>query len=368
MAFSNLVSLLHHHLPWVPLWTLATALTAILGAAIFIAQDLAIRFIARHIANRYPAFQLLFFRSRAIARVGVVIFAISIATPFFPLSEPALAIAQNVLVAALVVLVGWAFVIAANMTADTYLNRLDLEQSDNLSARKAVTQVRVLKRTLNTVIIALTAGFALMTFQSVRQFGISIFASAGVAGIVLGLAARPVLANLIAGVQIALTQPIRIDDAIVLEGEWGWIEELTATYVVVRLWDRRRLIVPLSYFLEKPFQNWTRSSASIIGTVMLYLDHTAPIGSIRDKVTEIATQSKYWDGDVANLQVTDTRDYTIEIRILVSAANSPAAWDLRCEMREKILSFIQAEHPLALPKRRNVAEPVLPANRTAIPI
>ena len=228
MAIFNLVASLHQQLPWVPLWALATVLTAILGTAIFLFSGFGDPLYGATYRQSLSSLSNAFFRSRGLVRAGVVIFAVSVAIPFFPISAPELAIVlhENILLAALVVLAGWALVIAANTTADTYLNRLDLGQSDNLSARKAVTQVRVLKRALNTVIIALTAGFALMTFQSVRQFGISIFASAGVAGIVLGLAARPVLANLIAGVQIALTQPIRIDDAIVLEGEWGWIEEL----------------------------------------------------------------------------------------------------------------------------------------------
>jgi small-conductance mechanosensitive channel len=207
-------------------------------------------------------------------------------------------------------------------------------------------------------LVIVTIGAALMTFEPVRQYGVSLFASAGVAGIVVGLAARPVLSNLIAGVQIAVTQPIRIDDAVIVEGEWGSIEEITSTYVVVRLWDWRRMIVPLTYFIEKPFQNWTREGSALIGTVMLYLDYTAPIARIREKATELAAQSKLWNRKVVNVQVSDAKEGTIEVRVLVSANSAPAAWDLRCEMREKLIDFLQRDYPQALPRRRQeVYEP-----------
>ena len=178
-----------------------------------------------------------------------------------------------------------------------------------------------------------------------RQYGVSLFASAGVAGIVAGLAARPVLTNLIAGVQLAMTQPIRIDDAVVVENEWGTIEEITSTYVVVRLWDWRRMIVPLSYFIEKPFQNWTRENSSLIGSAFLYVDYRAPVGVIRDKLHEIVKASKNWDGSVVNLQVTDAKESTIELRCLMSARSAGQAFDLRCEVREKLVDFLQKHHP-----------------------
>jgi small-conductance mechanosensitive channel len=204
----------------------------------------------------------------------------------------------------------------------------------------------------------LTIGFALMTFESVRQYGVSLFASAGVAGLVAGLAARPVLSNLFAGVQLAMTQPIRIDDVVIVEDEWGWIEEITSTYVVVRIWDLRRLIVPLTYFIEKPFQNWTREGAALLGSVMLYLDYAAPIDAIRAEAQRIAEASPDWDKKVVGVQVTDTKQDTIEVRILVSSPTAGQAWNLRCEVREKIIAFLQREHPEALPRRRfeSVAE------------
>ncbi len=185
-----------------------------------------------------------------------------------------------------------------------------------------------------------------------KQFGVSLFASAGIAGIAVGIAARPMLSNLIAGLQIAFTQPIRLDDAVVLEDEWGWIEEIGLFYVVVRLWDWRRLIVPLSYFIEQPFQNWTRKSASIIGSVFWSLDYRAPVSEMREKLTEICRATPLWDGDVVNLQVTDTDTATIRVRALASAKNSPDAWDLRCFIREKMIAWLQEKHPEALPRMR----------------
>jgi small-conductance mechanosensitive channel len=365
MNIAALVSLLHAVMPWLPLWAATLGVAAALLAAAFALQDIVMRLLAHHIAQTDAMLQSLFRKTRGVVRFAIILLVASAATPLLPLPATLQSGLQRGLVAAFVVLLGWLVLVAADTAAESYLHRLKLDVRDNLLARKAVTQVRVLKRVFNTLILVLTAGFALMTFDSVRQFGISIFASAGAAGLVLGLAARPVLGNLIAGIQIALSQPIRIDDAVVLEGEWGWIEELTATYVVVRLWDRRRLIVPLSYFLEKPFQNWTRNSASIIGTVMLYLDYTAPIDRIRGKAKEIAAASALWDGDVFNLQVSDARDNTIEVRVLVSAENSPKAWDLRCEVREKLLAYVQAEIPTALPRRRNLNAPGMAATAMA---
>jgi small-conductance mechanosensitive channel len=181
---------------------------------------------------------------------------------------------------------------------------------------------------------------------------VSLFASAGVAGIVAGLAARPVLSNLFAGVQLAMTQPIRIDDSVVVENEWGTIEEITSTYVVVRLWDWRRMIVPLTYFIEKPFQNWTRETSALIGSAFIYVDYHAPVEAVREKLNEIVKQSKLWDGRVVNLQVTDAKEGTIELRCLMSANSASHAFDLRCEVREKLVDFLQKQYPAALPRQR----------------
>lgn len=171
---------------------------------------------------------------------------------------------------------------------------------------------------------------AMMSFEQVRQYGVSLFASAGVAGLAIGLAARPLLSNLIAGVQIAVAQPIRLDDVVFLEGEYGTIEEITTTYVVMKLWDWRRMVVPLSYFIEKPFQNWTRETSALIGSVFLYVDYTVLVERVREKLMEVARTSPLWDGRVVVLQVSDaTKDHTVELRALLGARSAPTAWDLR---------------------------------------
>jgi small-conductance mechanosensitive channel len=335
----------------------AVILTLTAGAA-WLLHGLLARLARRIIPSRHRYAQSVLARIGGATRLALVVLAMFIAVPAAPLDPEARGIVIRLLVLATIGLIGWSAITAANTAAAIYLHRFRVDTEDNLLARKHLTQVRILTRALDTLLIMVTIGAALMTFEPVRQYGVSLFASAGVVGIVVGLAARPVLSNLIAGVQIAVTQPIRMDDAVVVEGEWGSIEEITSTYVVVRLWDWRRMILPLTYFIERPFQNWTREGAEIIGTVMLYLDYTAPIARIREKAAELAAQSKLWNRKVVNVQVSDAKEGTIEVRIVVSANSAPAAWDLRCEMREKLIDFLQREHPQALPRRRQeVYEP-----------
>ena len=198
--------------------------------------------------------------------------------------------------------------------------------------------------------IVITGGLALMTIPGVRQLGVSLLAAGGAAGLIIGLALQPVLSNLIAGVQIALTQPIRIDDAIYVQNEYGKVEAINATYVVVRLWDERRLIVPLKYFLDQPFQNWTRENPERVGQVTLLIDYRIPVGPLRAKFEEIVRGSALWDGKVCRLQVTDARERSLEVRGLVSGPNADAVWDLRCEVREKMVDYLRTAFPDALPR------------------
>lgn len=193
---------------------------------------------------------------------------------------------------------------------------------------------------------------ALMMFDRVRSLGASVLASAGVIGIIVGFAAQKTIANLFAGFQLAMTQPIRIDDVVIVENEWGRIEEITLTYIVVRIWDLRRLIVPLSYFIERPFQNWTRVESGILGTVFLYTDYAAPVDVIREELKRVVAQSPHWDGKVCGLQVTNTTDRSVELRALASAGDASKAWDLRCEIREKLILFVQQNYPDSLPRIR----------------
>jgi len=242
---------------------------------------------------------------------------------------------------------------AANVGAGLYLLRFRFDVEDNLVARKHVTQIRVLMRVLDTVIVLVTLGFALMTFDAVRQYGVSLFASAGVAGVIFGLAAQPVLSNLIAGVQIAVTQPIRLEDTVTVQNEYGWIEEINATYVVIRLWDLRRLIVPLNFFIQQPFYNWTRQAANTIGSALIYLDYTAPIDLIRQKAIELVGQSGRPNTEVANVQVTNLRPDCVELRVLIRSDSPGKASDACAELRERLIGFLQSEHPEALVRQRS---------------
>jgi small-conductance mechanosensitive channel len=311
-----------------------------------------VRLIRRLLRDRYPYVRSFLTTTTGLTRLALVLVALVIAVPATPFDADTRAVLARILLVAGIALIGWAAITAVHMTADLYLMRFRLDVADNLLARKHITQVRIARRAVDTLLVILTLGAALMTFEAVRQYGVSLFASAGVAGLVAGLAARPVLGNLIAGVQIAMTQPIRLDDAVVVENEFGRIEEITSTYVVVRLWDLRRLIVPLTYFIEKPFQNWTRDSANLIGAALLYVDHTTPIERVRAKLLEIVKGSKLWDGNVVNLKVTDVKETTIELRALASARSAGETFDLRCEIREKLIDFLQREIPGALPRHR----------------
>ncbi|KJV33152.1 mechanosensitive ion channel protein MscS [Luteibacter yeojuensis] len=236
----------------------------------------------------------------------------------------------------------------------TRFNPIDLE--DNLRARRLQTQVRVLSRTAMVVIIVLGIAVALMTFPGVRQFGASLLASAGIAGLAVGLAAKPVLGNLIAGIQIALTQPIRIDDVVIVEGEWGKVEEITSTYVVVKIWDERRMIVPLQYFIETPFQNWTRTSSQILGSVLLWFDYGLPLEPLRGELERICKAAPEWDGRVMVLQVVDSNDKAMQVRALMSSTNSGKSFDLRCKVREGLIAFVRRECPAFLPRWRGDVE------------
>ncbi len=253
---------------------------------------------------------------------------------------------------ALIGTMAWLIIRTTDILEDLVLSRYRIDVADNLEARKIHTQIRFLKRVIVTVVLVIAAASMLMVFPKVRQFGASILASAGVVGIVAGLAVQRSIANLLVGIQVAITQPIRVDDVVIVENEWGQIEEITSTYVVVRIWDLRRLILPITYFTEKPFENWTRTSADLIGTVFIYADYSIPVDAVRQELHRILQESDLWDGKAWALQVTDAREHTIELRAMVSAANASAAWNLRCQVREELILFIQKNYPESLPKFR----------------
>lgn len=239
-----------------------------------------------------------------------------------------------------------------NFGRDYVIHLYDLSKADNLRERKIRTQLQFVRRMLIAIIVILTVCAVLLSFDSLRRIGAGLLTGVGIGGIIIGFAAQKSLGNLLAGFQIAFTQPLRIDDALLVEGEFGRVEEITLTYVVLNLWDQRRLILPINYFIEKPFQNWTRTSSELIGTVMIYLDYSAPMEIIRTEFNRLLAASDLWDKRVGVVQVTDASDKTIEIRMLVSAENSGKVFDLRCYIRENLISFIQQNYPGCLPRTR----------------
>jgi small-conductance mechanosensitive channel len=282
----------------------------------------------------------------------IILFVLGIVLPFAPFSDARSGQIGHLLLAASVLVIGWSAVNTMDLFADLYLTRVRTDVEDNLLARKHLTQIGILRGAMRTLIVLLTLGFALMTSAAVRQYGVSLFASAGAAGIVVGLAARPLLSNLLAGIQIAITQPIRLEDAVVVDGEWGWIERIGSTYVVIRIWDLRRLIVPLSYFITQPFQNWTHQSADLLGSVMVNVDYSVPVDAVRAQLTAIVKDNPKWDGKVAGVQVTDLPDNMVQLRLLVSARGSGLLFDLRCDVREGIIAWLMQEYPQSLPRQR----------------
>ena len=246
----------------------------------------------------------------------------------------------------------WILIEIVRILKNRLLKKFDITSEDNLKSRKLHTQINLLEKVIVFVIILITIGLMLISIDSIKEIGIGIFASAGVVGIILGLSAQKIVGAVLAGIQIAITQPFRIDDAVLVENEWGWIEEINLTYVVVRIWDKRRLVLPTSYFLEKPFQNWTRTTADILGTVFIYTDYTISVETLRGELSRLLKDCELWDKKVNVIQVTDSKENYMEIRILVSAQNSPAAWDLRVYIREKMIEFIQKNYPESLPKTR----------------
>jgi small-conductance mechanosensitive channel len=246
----------------------------------------------------------------------------------------------------------WILFEFTNVLRYAFLENYPYDKEDNLRERRLITQVAFIKKIITIILVVIAGSAILMNFESARKLGTGLLTSAGILGIIIGFAAQKSIANLLAGFQIAFTQPIRIDDVVVVENEWGKIEEINLTYVVVRIWDQRRLVLPINYFLENPFQNWTRTTADIWGTVFIYVDHTINVGSMKDKLKEILESTPLWDGKVQVLQVTDIKERTVELRCLMSAKDSPTAFDLRCLVREKMLEYIKQKYPDSLPKTR----------------
>ena len=272
--------------------------------------------------------------------------------PVVLLEEPLDTIVFKATEVLLFITVGWLLLRLIDVLEDLAYVHYAEERRNLFQERKVKTQLQFLKRILGVVIVVIVLASVLLTINGVRQAGAALLTSAGVAGIVVGIAAQKSLANLLAGFQIAITQPIKIDDAVIVEGEWGIIEEITLTYVVVKVWDKRRIVLPINYFIEKPFQNWTRRSADLTGVIMLYVDYSLPVEALRQALNEILEEEELWDRESATVQVVDTTDKTMTLRVLVSAPDAASTFTLRCSVREKLITFIREHYPEALPKHR----------------
>lgn len=282
----------------------------------------------------------------------VPVIAAQLLLPALELPEQLTSRAHHALILINIAAIGWLLVRLTSVAEDVMQQHYLINVNDNLGARRIRTQFQMLRRIVVLVVQVLALSVMMMTFPKIRELGAGLLASAGVAGIVIGVAARPLLENLIAGVQIGLTQPIRIEDVVIVEGEWGRIAEINATHVVVRIWDDRRLIVPLNYFNTKPFQNWTWASSELLGTAFFYVDYTFPVEVGRQELKRILDESGLWDGRAWGLQVTDTTDRTVTLRALMSAPDASNAWDLRCLVRERFVAFLQTNYPQCLPRTR----------------
>ncbi|MDB5248945.1 MAG: transport system permease protein [Segetibacter sp.] len=307
-------------------------------------------------ANEYSLFRSILNRLGKPVALFLPLFVFNLMMPFMHLTREELNIVDRITAILLIISFAVLLIGTVQVFQDIIMHNYDLSVKDNLKARKIRTQLQFLKKMVVSIIIILTGCAILMSFPNLRRLGTGLLTGVGISGIIIGFAAQQSLGNILAGLQIAFTQPIRIDDVLVVEGEWGRVEEITLTYVVLNIWDQRRMILPINYFLQKPFQNWTRNSAEIIGTVFLHLDYTAPIDKLRTEFKRLIESSDLWDRRASNLQVTDAKNSSIEVRCLMSAANSGDAFDLRCYVRENLITFIKKNYPGCLPKTRTLVD------------
>jgi small-conductance mechanosensitive channel len=342
--------------------TVVVILAATLVAAFTINRVLS--WLLRRAARRASAAT---FAQRLMPALEPLLFLLGIALAITraPLGADVLDSLRHAWVVALIADLAWLALRALGAAEDLVRTRHPATAADNLNDRRVLTQMRVLVTSARVLVILIGSGIALMTFPMVRAFGASLLASAGIAGIVVGFAARPVLSNLLAGLQIALTQPLRIDDVVIVQGHWGRIEEIRGTYIVVRIWNERRLVVPLQWFIENPFENWTRASAELIEVVHLWVDYRTPLQPLRDELQRVCAASADWDGRVAGLQVTEAGAQAMQLRVLVSAPDSARGWNLSCAVREALVDLMQRHYPGCLPRWRAELDATAPARTAA---
>ena len=309
-----------------------------------------------HDASRFSLFKSLIRRLGVPFNFFIPLFVLNLLLPAMRMPPAIMYRVGKAIEILLIIGFAWILIRCIKVVQDFVLYRFDIRKVDNLRERKFRTQLQFLRRFLIGLIVLLTTAAILLSFSSLRKVGAGLLTGVGPSGIIIGFAAQRSISNLLAGFQIAFTQPIRIDDAIIAEGEFGTVEEITLTYVVLKLWDERRLILPINYFLEKPFQNWTRRSSAMLGTVMIYADYTLPVEPIRAELTRLLQSSRLWDGRVNALQVTDTTESSMQLRALMSARNSGEVFDLRCYVREHMVKFINENFAGSLPKNRTFTE------------
>ncbi|WP_308920946.1 mechanosensitive ion channel family protein [Janthinobacterium sp. J1-1] len=341
---------------------LASAVTVLLSAIIATLIAMAVHrasiSLLKRLANGRPFTTHVTRVAFRASQLSLIMFGLRIVLAGAPGDTPGLVGMSHLANVALIVALTWLAMKCIEALSLTIAQINPVDVADNLRARRLITQARVLTRSAHAIVIILGLSFILLTLPGARQIGASLLASAGVAGLVAGIAARPVLGNFIAGLQIAFSQPIRIDDVLIVNGEWGRVEEIKGTYVVVRIWDERRMIVPLTWFIENPFENWTHTSSTILGTVFLWLDFSVPVEPLRAELDRICQESPLWDQRVCKVQVTDATDRAMQLRFLISANNSGDAFELRCVIREGILGYVAQHYPHGLPRLRSSIDPV----------
>lgn len=335
-----------------PSWVPAVLLVTLSFALGFVARFILLRFIRYWQSRDRKLFKSLEKHLRGSMFLFIPLLMISVGVNYLNIHPEALSLITTVVNIFIILSFCSVLIRLTNVAQDMLFIRYDINLSNNLRARKIRTQIMYVKKVAIVLLVLFCLSLVLLSIPGVRKFGTTILAGAGVAGIIIGFALQKSLVNLFAGIQIAFTQPIKIDDAVVVENEWGWIEEINLTYVVVRIWDLRRLVLPITYFTENAFQNWTRNNAQILGSVFLYLDYSMPLDPLRKHFEKVLSETKLWDQQTQVLQVTDTTDKTMTIRLLMTAQNSPTAWDLRCHVREKMIEFIQQNYPQSLPHVR----------------
>lgn len=322
-----------------------------------------IHFVVYRVAGKYAAkreyLQLQYFlkKTGTSTRWFLVMVSLMITLAAVP-QHYDIHVARHVLLILIIINISWVIAALVSFGLGVLQEHYNVKTQDNLEARKKLTQLRIIERIIVTLVFVVGIASALLTIDKIKFIGINLLTTAGIAGIIVGFAAQKSLSLVFAGFQIAFSQPIRLDDVLIVEGEWGRVEEITLTYVVVKIWDERRLIVPINYFLEKPFQNWTRTNSDIIGSVFLYTDYRFPVDELRKYVGELVRGNENWDGKVSNVQVTDSSEKTMTIRILASSADSSKNWNLRTFIREKLINYIKEKYPDFLPTLRLEMKPM----------